>query len=372
MFIVSYQYRDNENDGWNFSEVNFRRVNLFVGATGSGKSRFLNTIFNISSFVHNNNEFRSGIWTIKFKVEGKQYEWEYKGRLEKGVGKILHERLWAYGEDDLRNEIFLRDENSFVFNQTSLPKLPRDTTAIFLLKDEENVAPVHAGFGKLLRRNFFGSDLQEACAISNLPQELLANASNKEAWEHIFQNLALGAKLYLLRETSLEKYNAIVNQYKDVFPTIENIDFTDGSKIFIAAGHGKIPILTVKEKGVFKPVMLHHLSSGMQKVLLIISDVITMSEESVYIIDEYENSLGINAISFLPDFLSLYATNSQFIITSHHPYLINKMPIANWQVFHRDGSNVSVVNGTQLEDRYGKSKQEAFIQLINDPIYNKV
>ena len=113
---------------------------------------------------------------------------------------------------------------------------------------------------------------------------------------------------------------------------------------------------------------LNELSSGMQKVLLIVTDILTLPGDSVYIIDEYENSLGVNAIDFLPSFLIDHAGNNQFFITTHHPYLINNMPIKNWRIFTRQGPNVRIILGEELESRLGKSKQKAFIQLINDPI----
>ncbi len=87
-------------------------------------------------------------------------------------------------------------------------------------------------------------------------------------------------------------------------------------------------------------------------------------------IDEYENSLGVNAIDFLPSMLLEYKSNEQFFITSHHPYLINQMPISSWYVLHREGAIVEIKFGEELEKRYGKSKQQAFIQLMNDSFYN--
>ncbi len=45
------------------------------------------------------------------------------------------------------------------------------------------------------------------------------------------------------------------------------------------------------------------------------------------------------------------------------------MPIKDWLVFNRTGSNVNVVYGKQLEERLGRSSQQAFLKLINDPIY---
>ncbi len=109
----------------------------------------------------------------------------------------------------------------------------------------------------------------------------------------------------------------------------------------------------------------------MQKVLLILTDTHILPDEAIYIIDEYENSLGVSAIDFFPGFLLGLEKEIQFFVTSHHPYIINEIPPRNWYIFHRKGTSVSIKYGQELEARFGKSKQKAFIQLINDPFYVK-
>ena len=52
------------------------------------------------------------------------------------------------------------------------------------------------------------------------------------------------------------------------------------------------------------------------------------------------------------------------------PYIINRIPIESWKVFHRDGMNVHITEGMQLKEKYSRSRQDHFVQLINDPIYN--
>ena len=72
---------------------------------------------------------------------------------------------------------------------------------------------------------------------------------------------------------------------------------------------------------------------------------------------------------FSRNFLDEYGAGIQFLVTTHHPYLINSMPMKAWKVFHRNGSKVYIKGGEELEAKYGKSKQKAFVQLINDPFY---
>jgi len=133
-----------------------------------------------------------------------------------------------------------------------------------------------------------------------------------------------------------------------------------------------MPIFYVKESGVKNHIYLPNLSSGMLKVLLIVTDILTLPDDAIYIIDEYENSLGENAIDFLPALLLEQQGNKQFLITSHHPYLINKIPVSNWYVLCRTGAKVEIKYGKELEKRYGRSSQKSFIQLINDPFFNNL
>ena len=54
----------------------------------------------------------------------------------------------------------------------------------------------------------------------------------------------------------------------------------------------------------------------------------------------------------------------------NNPYIINSVPVENWHVFHRNGLSVKIKSGSDLKARFGKSKQDHFIQLINDPFFS--
>ena len=169
-----------------------------------------------------------------------------------------------------------------------------------------------------------------------------------------------------------DEFTGLIKQYKFVFPFITDIEVKEFSELHPTSQlSGMIPVLCIKEKNVNHWIEYKDLSSGMQKVLLILTDAMLLPDGGIYLIDEYENSLGINAIDFFPTFLLSEDNPHQFIITSHHPYLINKIPTSNWYVFHRDGLNISIMYGKQLVEKFGKSKQQAFLQLINDPFYVK-
>ncbi len=57
----------------------------------------------------------------------------------------------------------------------------------------------------------------------------------------------------------------------------------------------------------------------------------------------------------------------QFILTSHHPYVINKIPIETWKIVQRAGSTVTLRSARDIPALMGRSRHDAFIRLINLP-----
>ena len=106
----------------------------------------------------------------------------------------------------------------------------------------------------------------------------------------------------------------------------------------------------------------------MYRTLFHIAELYLCADGTIVLIDEFENSLGINCIDDITDSIVTYTGDLQFIITSHHPYIINNISLDNWKVIFRKAGVVKNYNATQLN--IGKSKHEAFTQLINLDMYS--
>ena len=116
-------------------------------------------------------------------------------------------------------------------------------------------------------------------------------------------DLPLNLRLYVLKMYFSEIYTKIVNMYKEFFNFIEKVEIIDSKDLPSVEMLGMGPVFCVKERNVKREIRLDELSSGMQKALLIITDLYALPEGSIYFIDEYENSLGVGAINTLPDAL---------------------------------------------------------------------
>jgi hypothetical protein len=366
MKLIDFKY--DEKNGWDYELVNFQRINLLVGDTGTGKTKFLNTIFNLGICVRSERFEFWGHWKIKFEINETKYYME----LEIDEKKTIKKEYLAIINNEAKKQVLIdRTPGNFIFNEKELPALSIDSSSIWLLRDEELIKPLYRSFGLILRRNFSTESLIKENDYSILKPKTENDIKNEKSLEKLFYSeFAININLYLLKNYFPELFKGLVKDFKECFPFIEKCEVLDITEINENVNlPGRMPVFCIMEKEETRWIEFSQISSGMQKVLRILTDSYIMPNEVIYLVDEYENSLGINAIDFFPKFLTEKDTLNQIILTSHHPYIINQIPVKNWFIFHRKGHNVAIKFGDELIERFGKSKQQSFIQLINDPFY---
>ena len=129
----------------------------------------------------------------------------------------------------------------------------------------------------------------------------------------------------------------------------------------------EVTVIQIKEKSVNKWIPHNRMSSGMLRTLLHIAEMYLWNDGTVILIDEFENSLGLNCIDVLTEDLLYANTNIQFIATSHHPYIINKVPFDHWKIVTRNGGVISTFDAKDFD--LGNSHHDKFLTLINHPYY---
>ena len=371
MKLLRYTLSSVSDDGWQFDEVVFGRVNLIVGDSGTGKSRFINTIVNFTKQLVSDTVLYDGDWDIDFEVAGKVFN--YKLIVKNAPSKInakevIQEHLIRKDDHEL---LVKRDADGFYWKDKKLPKLSKTITAISLLKDEDQMRDIYNGFRTVIARRFSGNELSENFQFGAIAPSLQKQLLDKQDPRALLNEpMDFHNKMNLLKAMDSNMYSRITDLYKQAFPYILDTSIQSLSQLFQTLPTPlQAPAFCIKERHIKDWIPTNDISSGMQKTFLLILDLFLMKDSGILLIDEYENSLGINAINFLPDLIYSISDTCQFIITSHHPYIINNIPIEQWHVFHRSGLEVKVKSGKELKERYKASKQEQFVQLINDPFY---
>ncbi len=372
MRINSLKYKD-KIQKWELSEIDFFNLTLLVGISGVGKTQILNSILKIKNIA--NGKSLNGVeWDISFTNDNKNYNW--KGEFET-IDNIKNSYLLIDEDEEsskpklINESIYLegklianRESNDITFQGTKMPKLASEESVISIFKEEDNVQAAYDGFKKIVFRDHTQKE-------GRINFRIIDNKKIKSKYTSVEDirnsDLDTTQKLLCLYENQKDSFNEIVESYIDVFPQVEGVKIEPVTGEDMPSFLADMPIIQFKEKGVEKWIYQDRMSSGMFRTFLHISEMFLLSEGTLVLIDEFENSLGVNCIDVLTEDLIFENSRLQFIATSHHPYIINKIPYEYWKIVTRQGGEITVFNAKDFE--LGESNHERFMNLINLPQY---
>lgn len=361
MKIQSLQYED-LSTGWKLDLIDFNpQLTLLVGVSGVGKTQILNALLSLQA-ISDGCSLNGVKWRINFTTkENCSCEWSgefEKEGLDSGVSFRGSEPAYLNNEQLVINGVPVIDRNtkSIFFHKEKIVRLSQYESIVFLLREEDEIKEIHAAFKKIISKE---SDLNYWKAFN--PNDFQLKLSRYKSLEEI-RNSGEGIKKKLFLISTHPFFNEIKNAFLDVFPFIEDLKI-ELNKSFIRDLIEFRPCIKIKEKKVSNWIDEIYISSGMIKTLIQVAELYLCPDNSVILIDEFENSLGINCIDEVVYQMLASERNLQFIITSHHPYIINKIGYEYWKIVTRKGSAVKCVDAKEFG--IGKSRLQAFTQLGN-------
>lgn len=353
---------ENNYIGWKLEKTEFHpHLNLLVGASGVGKTKILNaikTIFNIATGSRQNILFDTK-WQLYFELdEAKQCEWTVEYAVQK-EDKNISEMPLIVAESLRINEsiIFERKNQSTFFKGNPTLNLNREESLITVLKEENPVKDIYLAFSQQPYSSFSPTNNTDY----NQTFEIYAKTLGELA--HVYKNIneirpyqtSIWLKLALLYTVDLKSFNHLKRLFIEIFPSVEDIKF-DRAKL-----SNQVLLFFIKEKGVVKWISQYEISAGMFKTFTELGRIYLSPDNSLILIDEFENSLGVNCIDAVTESILQSNRNNQFIITSHHPYIINNVPVNNWKIVSRVGGLVSTHDAGEYG--IGNSRLSAFLEL---------
>ncbi len=372
MKIHSLSYEDLET-GWKIENVQFGELNLLVGASGVGKTMILKAIMVLKELI-NHKPNRAIKWNIRFEyMPNHEFLWGGQTQLSYSTlhdGYFEEEYFKHFGKESIeRNR-----EGVITHNGNTIRHLNQSISVLNLIE----------GYGSLLARAGFRQlrlidssviryfekvpvhrldSLMEAYYKSrNTDRNFTEDPLQAHKAFYDIMNEGAIAMLYYMQKKEQEVFKEVKQELNSIFPNINDVIVTNEIRDQ-SQDKGKYFKLYFKESEVNKWIPAENTSSGVLKTLLILSGIYGGERGSVLLIDEVENSLGVNCINQLISSLVMSDQDFQFIMTSHHPYVMNHISHSNWKLVTRKDNEVNVQDVDELID-FDKSKQESFIQLV--------
>ena len=380
MRIKTFSFTD-RTMGWELQPLSLDQLTLLVGASGVGKTRILRSILDVRR-IAKGASINGVSWYIDFLTTGgRKYTWE--GAFEdKGFSG---ENIFGLDEEDEKEKprieseqvyiddklVIDRNTDGILFNGTKTVKLSKNESAVFLLREEEQIQEAYQEFDKVIFDDNANdiNRLASSLAFDDEVEEKLKKYRSIKTIRECNEDIQL--KLYFTYKNQTEYFEEISQSFTDVFPYVEEIKIESitQNKKRLPFFFREMPFIQIKEKGIENWIPQNRISSGMLRTLMHIAELYLCADSSLILIDEFENSLGINCIDELTSSIVSAERNIQFIITSHHPYIINNIKPADWKIITRKAG--SVISRDAGEFNFDKSKHKAFTQLINLDLYSE-
>ncbi len=378
MKILSFQYSDKKSN-WEIEPINFKSLTLLVGASGVGKTRILQSIINIQN-IAKGKSLNGVAWNISFSIDNDIFLWEGEfenkeksilftiadedGILEKDTDKpvILYEKVIFNNEN-----IVDRKGTTLIFKGNASPIPIKAEQSVLALVPDPLIQKAEKEFRKIFYSDYTNS-AKGTMGTKLIDEQILIKYKTLQEIRN--SGAELIAKLFWTYKKDKNTFSQIENDFIAVFPQVEKLKIEPlellknaNVPFFLKAA----PFIQFKEDEMKDWIPVTDMSAGMYRTLIHIIELYLSAEGTVILIDEFENSLGVNCIDELTTEMKGATNRIQFIITSHHPYIINNISYNNWKIVTRDGNKVSTQDANDLN--FSKSKHEAFIQLLNLPSY---
>ena len=348
----------------------FDDVTLLVGLSGVGKTQILNAIsYSLALAVRRRIRLRPYCVKIGIQINENYYEWSYKIKHNDELDILTDdESEYIISDEELKKNndlVFKRENNSVIFSgYDKIPNPKKDESLLLQYSESDEFSDLIEELKKLYSVEM---DLEVRGGIrvdsfNNLKLRAINQIKKLGDSPDVFSkfsHLPVILKIYILKRYFYDSlYVQIFNAIKELFVEIEDVDVEEDEQ-------KEAFFLSMKVYG--KTMMQHDISNGMLKTIYYIVELYTMASDSLVLIDEFENGLGVNCIDLLSDLLLTEREDLQFIITSHHPKIINSIGKEKWRIIDRDGSRV--VNSDCTKYGIGNSQHDAY---YNDRLSSQV
>ncbi|MGO4003705.1 hypothetical protein ABVN23_21790 [Pseudomonas fluorescens] len=355
MQLVSVRYSEyvGQNQEWTLNELTLGPKNLIVGRNSAGKTRTLHVIASLARTLSTpqNNIPPSGNYHCEWRSgKGEKYIYEYvvnnsevvSEKLEIDGVVYLERKEGGYGS------IYFKDvgDGAFMRFQT-----PVNEFAVIKRRDELQhpfIEPLYQ-WAAAVRHYFFGSPFGKELLAVFQPNGIEVNERDGNQVVGVFRE---GKK-----EFNGDFTSSIIRDMKRIGYDIEDVDNGFPASIPLGNVPSELNSVFVRERGVRGVVDQLVMSQGMYRVLALLIHVnyLQLKKTSTcVIIDDIGEGLDFDRSCKLISLLREKAdqSNLQIIMSTNDKFVMNEVPLKEWTVLHRVGSDVKVSNYANSAEKF--------------------
>ncbi len=366
MKLLSLEFEDKQT-GWKLAKMDFNPdMNLLVGVSGSGKTKILKAIETLQGVATDARKYLN--YGIKWNAtigDGDDSKYTWQGEYStKSFSAVTNDAPYISSEEISKDgtTILFRKGTRLSLNDKEIPSVSPQFSSPLIFSGDLNVGKINRFFASVIINQLYKIHHVFAAPTSEV---LAATSLVKSKKDLLASKYPTPLKLILAKYVAKDLFDKIEQIFRSIFQTFEYFDVSSE-----ANPSGTFNVLLMKEKGITEPIKPSDFSSGMNRALHIIADSVLSEENDVVLIDEFEASLGVNCLDEITDHVVSDSLNRQYIVTSHHPYIINNIPTECWKIITRKGSVVIAHEALDF-DIGGRSRQDAFSQLISSDSYRE-
>ncbi|MGA5696772.1 AAA family ATPase (plasmid) [Bacillus cereus] len=406
------------------STLEFDKITSIVGVNNYGKSNFLEGISFGMDFIKNPARIKSNMMRYPgglpinretanrdflFEIEGvgemnkKLYIISYKFSFEwirgKGNGqKVKYEELKMkeHGSPNARfSKMLVRDYNNALYKSSPTG---RCNTNIEVANNELVLNKI-----EVIEGLFYKEVLAQ---LNNINIDIISFMNTDQAFSSIKINESSDVDLsnldtedghniphiiYYLKENHNDKYEMLINAFKTLIPSIEEIEplCLDFKSQFQVKKEMNIPFevpekyyeIRIKEKYNNQDTEIRNLSSGSRRIFSLLTSAIIADETNTSLIafEELENSIHPYLFQKLIIILTNIVKNCRIVITSHSPYVIQYLDLnhihigiptdngtANFRKIKKSAGSIIMRHASELEVSIGDYLFDLLVEQYSD------
>ncbi len=329
MILSSFTYKTPE---WSLSKINpLKPTNLLVGKNASGKTRTINALKNVTSFLQMKSRdlFLEDDFAAKLtftKPDGETWHMTYSFAI--ADKEIIFEKLTVCDVDLLQ----------------------RNTTSSTTILKGESINPPKDKLVAQVRRDSvaypeFEALMEWAETTVIISCSNLNPFTNLNVPSHYINPVSLSDMVESLSE----------NEKKAVIDNAQKLGYDLEDIYTIQAG--ELKFVLVKEKDLKNDIVDFKLSSGMLRVLYLLCFMSYMKQHDKYsllLIDDLGEGLDYRRATMLGKIIfdDCAQNGVQLIASSNDSFLMDVVDISDWQILRRESSNIKTLNETNSPDLF--------------------